>query len=199
MIAWVSPSLMVSVTPVRISFSSLSAFTDTWRSLISRVLIGVLLRSGWWRRLRTRRCRVPRRGRWRPARWPAVRSACRCAGRSGCRAASTPACTRPPRPRSGRLRRASTCPRPRTPRRRTARARRPGRRSWHRSPRPHGTRPWNRHAQRSCQLLEDVLGEFGLDGGGQLLLELGDGDLADQVVEEAAHDQALGLLLRDAP
>ena len=46
--------------------------------------------------------------------------------------------------------------------------------------------------------LQDVLGELGLDGGEQLLLELGHADLADQVVEEAVHDQAARLVLGDA-
>ena len=43
----------------------------------------------------------------------------------------------------------------------------------------------------------DVLLQLGLDGGDQLLLELGHADLADQVVEEAVHDQAAGLGLLD--
>src|SRR3954453_2320025 len=39
MIAWVSPSRIVSVTPLRISLSSSSVLTETCRSLISRVLM----------------------------------------------------------------------------------------------------------------------------------------------------------------
>jgi hypothetical protein len=39
MIAWVSPSRTVRVTPLRISFSPSSVVTETCRSLISRVLM----------------------------------------------------------------------------------------------------------------------------------------------------------------
>src|SRR5690242_119304 len=51
MIAWVSPSRIVSVTPLRISLSSSSVLTVTWRSLISRVLMWCF--SFRWSRLRS--------------------------------------------------------------------------------------------------------------------------------------------------
>src|SRR5688500_15719941 len=103
MIACVSPSLIVSVTPLRISLGPSSLSTWTWRSLISTVLISSCL--------------------------SLLRS--QVVGRSSVR-------------------------------------------------------------------LEDVLRELGLDGREQLLLDGRDADLADQVVEEAVHDESLGLLLRDA-
>src|SRR4029453_11339848 len=46
MIAWVSPSLMVSVTPLRISLAPSSVSTETRRSLMSSVLICMSLSSG---------------------------------------------------------------------------------------------------------------------------------------------------------
>src|SRR3954447_15566701 len=47
-------------------------------------------------------------------------------------------------------------------------------------------------------LPEQVLRQLRLDGLAQPVLDRGDADLADQVVEEPVHDQAVRLLLRDA-
>ena len=158
---------------------------------------------------RATRRRRPRcgRGRRRRGRWPGARWARRCGGRSASRAASTRGCSRRPRPRTARRWRGCSVSSTQwtSPSSvRTIATRRP-------SISARAAPTAGSSSRRQTRTVADSRCSVGcsLDAGAprrarprspchEAVLQLGHADLVDDAGEEAAHDEAAGLVLGDA-